>query len=1235
MSLKFWLGGAKSDKSDKLTQYVLSEAAANPSRQYLVVVPEQICLKTQKEYVAKSANHGILNIDILPFSRLAHRITDEVGDSRANVTTLDDMGKSLLIEHIANIHKDELTVIGENIGKLGYIEKVKSAISEFMQYGISVEKAYELAAKSESQGHGFLASKLKDVAFLYDCFSQTIKDRYTTVEETLDRTADIVHNSDTIKNSVIVFDGFTGFTPVQVKLIGRMMEYAVDIHVALLLEESGANRKDENGNANRLVEDKSARINNTIKEHELFYLSKRTINQLERMADERHVRIEDPYKYNTFSATTKSVPSVDNFSQTNCPGEKRCITPAILIGQNPDEEIEMVCGQIRRLVRGNGYRYKDIAIITGDIEKYRRTVGRVLGGHGIPYFIDKSEPVLMNPFTEYIRSIISVYVDNFSPASVFRFLKSGIVEFDSEEICILENYCIATGVKGYKKWHSRFVEITRTFDADNAIAIDKIREQVISKIDSFAGYLNEGNANTRLMPADKHEVRDFAAAIYRFIDADDMEQKLKESAKRFEAEGNFEKKEEYSQVYVRFMNILDQLCELIPDEKINIKEFGELIDAALSEVRIGILPGRIDYVQIGDLTRSRLDAPKALFIVGANDGIIPSVSGKSGIINDADKEFLLKQDEELMLAPTVREDEYTQRLYLYMMMNAPTEKLFVSYAGISSDGKALTPSYIIRKLKQQNPGIEVLHARDNEDYRDAYLDIANNLYSVICGEADSSTTDRILNLLRVILSGNDHEQIRSKLYDILNYALLTSGSEINGILGVGVSENGISENGVSENGDSIGKALANALYGRKIVGSVTRLETYANCAYQYFLKYGLKLNERETFEFEANEMGSIFHGSLSEFASLMDEEGISWPDISEEDEKRLVDRAVEKSVASEHMAKLYTTARSTYMVSRIKRIMGRTVNVLKAQLEHGEFKPKHFEVDFDTLGDLNCLNIRLSDEEMMRLKGRIDRVDTASTDEGTFVKIIDYKSSGKSMNLLAVYEGRQLQLLTYLNAAMEAERMPARESSNVKYPATESSNVKYPATESSNMLASDTDSVIPAGILYYHIDDPYISDAGESDEEIRQSIMKKLRMKGLINSDGKIAELIDRDLAKGSEVLYVTRKKDGDFSASKQLVSGNDFDILSRYVNLKIKDIGQEILSGNICIPVKDGKKRITECDCKYCDYKAVCTNKTGRNVVWDDTDDNSYDGDEIIDAKSVSNDEIIQMMKKALDNAR
>ncbi len=594
MALKFWLGGEGSDKSRRLIKYILDEADKNPQRQYLYVVPEQFGLATQRALVTGSKNRGILNIDVLSFTRLAHRISDEVGSYETNVTTLDEMGKSLIIGMLATKHRKELSVFAENIDKLGYVDKIKSVISEFMQYGITVEKSYELAVSARSEGRGLLAGKLNDIAFLYEQFREYIKNRYTTVEETLDIVSSLVPHSSTVKNSVIVFDGFTGFTPVQNKLIGVLMDHAIDIHVALLMEDC----IQENNTDDR------------IKEHELFYLSQKTMNQLGRMADERQIIIADPYKadktaiHNIRNSNAEIVYTDNNTrAKLNNTAEQH-----LFVGQNPSEEIRMLCNRIRELVRKRGYRYKDIGILAGDIEGYRHLMEREFDKHGIPFFIDRTEPVLLNPFIEYIRSFIGIFCDNYSIRSVFRFLKSGLCDLTDDEVYALENYCLATNTKGYRKWHERFDDHTQSAGADELLEINATREKLIERTDRFAVLLlhdkdaeeqnteeqKDAEAAGRVNAASKFTVKEFCVAIYRIFESERIEEKLKAAAERFGEEGNRKYAAEYGRIYVKVCDILDELCALIPDEKMDIRGFSKLLDAGLDTIRIGILPAGLD-----------------------------------------------------------------------------------------------------------------------------------------------------------------------------------------------------------------------------------------------------------------------------------------------------------------------------------------------------------------------------------------------------------------------------------------------------------------------------------------------------------------------------------------------------------------------------------------------------------------------------------------------------------------
>ena len=871
------------------------------------------------------------------------------------------------------------------------------------------------------------------------------------------------------------------------------------------------------------------------------------------MADERHVVIRDPYRADK-CGISNTCNSKDDFVYTkpkngqklNNTHEKAAVH--VLAGRDPSEEVKMVCTHISDLVRDEGYRYRDIAILTGDMDCYRHLIEREFGRHDIPFFTDRTEPILLNPFIEYIRAFIDIISDNYSISAVFRFLKSGLTDMSDEEINTLENYCIATGTKGHAKWHKRFDEHTKTVGADELLGINDTRECFIGKCDLFTKELDpKMNASSRFT------VRQFCTALYLLAKSDGIEDKLKAEAQGFEESGNRKLSAEYGRIYVQIMDILDELCTLIPEELTDIRGFGDLLDSGLSAIRIGMIPTGMDYVQIGDLTRSRFDNIKALFIVGANDGVIPNTSSGGGIINDNEREFMQKLDESLILAPSAREDIYTQQLYIYMAESKPTEHLYLSYSCTSANGRSLLPSYIVKKALSENPGERIerrvalpVYYHDEEEAFEALSDM---LYSTLTGQTDRETAFRTKGLLRYFLTLAGY---RPRLLNMIRKEIL---AEANGTE------------------DTIGAALAHAIYGKRLIASITRLESYANCAYRFFLEYGLSLREREVFSFEARDIGTIFHDSMKEYSLMMSESGKNWSTLPDDERDSLMDEAVSRVIERYRDTKLATSARYAYMEHRIRRIMRKSADIVSSQIRHGDFTPRYFEVDFDSMDSTKALSVKLSDDEMIRLRGRIDRVDTCEKDDGIYVRVIDYKSSHHEMDLAAVYEGRQLQLLVYLNAVMESEKSAGK-------------------------------NVIPAGVLYYRMDDPMIETKKElTGDEIHRLIMQKLRLNGLVNNDPDVLRMMDRDLADGSDVLPVSIGSKGEIKSTKQTISEKDFDILSEYVTKRIGEMGCEILAGNIAIPVPDGKKRFTEPDCAYCPFGAICQNRRR-------TAETAYDGE-------------------------
>ena len=276
MALRLWTGPSGSGKTRFLFDYVLNESEKNPDINYIVIVPEQFTLSTQREFIRLSRNHGILNVDVLSFARLAYKIFEEVGFKDARGNAIDDMGKNLILRHIASKCEDELKIFGGKMDKLGYITEVKSAISEFMQYGISEDKLSEMIDTANNNGKGQLALKLSDMKVLYHEFNSYIDKKYITKEEIITKAARAAHKSGRLKKSVVIFDGFTGFTPVQYSLIESLLQISRDIHVTVLTD----------------TRDNCAY--NT--KHELFYLGYKTSNKLKKIAELNNIEILNDFE---------------------------------------------------------------------------------------------------------------------------------------------------------------------------------------------------------------------------------------------------------------------------------------------------------------------------------------------------------------------------------------------------------------------------------------------------------------------------------------------------------------------------------------------------------------------------------------------------------------------------------------------------------------------------------------------------------------------------------------------------------------------------------------------------------------------------------------------------------------------------------------------------------------------------------------------------------------------------
>lgn len=1125
MGLRFYFGASGAGKSTGLHEEIVKRSIEEPETDFLVIVPDQFTMQTQMDLVKAHPKKGIMNIDVLSFGRLAHRILEEVGgDGR---TVLDDTGKSLVLRKVAENIEEDMPVIGGNLNKIGYIHEVKSAVSEFMQYGIGVRELEELTEFAKKRGA--LYYKLKDLGVLYKNFLLFIQEKYITTEETLDLLCRMLPKSRLIRNSVVALDGFTGFTPVQSRLVQRIMGMAKEVIVTAVMDG-----REENPYAVR-------------GEQQLFYLSKKTAADLIRLAEEEGVpRGRDVFiregkpltgqGNRGYEGEVRWVEELPRFAGNQemqhlekylfryparaYQGENKDIH--MIEASSPGEEIRQICIKMRELIRKKEYCYRDFAIVTGNLETYAAYVETEAEKFDIPVYMDYTKGILLNPFIEYIRSALKLVMDNFSYQSVFHYLRSGLTGFAREDTDKLENYVIACGISGRKKWSSLFTAMPEGTGEEELASFNRMR---LSILEQFVPLMERGIGTAG------EKIR----ALYHFITENRIQEKLAAYEKMFQNRGEMSRAREYGQIYRLVMDLLDQIESLLGEEKMSMKEFADILDAGFGEIQVGTIPQNVDRVVVGDIERTRLNKIKVLFFVGINDGNIPKNTGSGGIISDIDREFLKESPYEL--APSPRQQMYIQRLYLYMNMTKPSERLYLSYCKVNNEGKSIRPAYLIDTVKKLFPALPLARPeqRSFEEQieskkagMDYFTEMLRNYAAGVMGEKEER---KFFTLYHIYREDKEYEEETRHLVDgaFIRYQE-----------------------------KSLGKELARLLYGQMLLGSVSRLEKYASCAYAHFLQYGLSLKEREEYGFEAADMGNMFHGVLEKFTGKLQENGYTWFNFEEEDADRILRETLEEYASAYGETVLYSSARNEYAIERMHRILKRAVNTLQYQLKKGSFVPENVEVSFTMAEDLESVNIALSEEEKMKLRGRIDRIDTCEADGNIYVKVIDYKSGNRKFNLAALYYGLQLQLVVYMNAAVEMEKK------------------KNPGKK-----------VVPAALLYYHVADPMVKFDGEvTAEELDALLKKELRMTGIVNKNDAVIAYLDGEFTDKSDILPLERKKDGSLSVKSSVINEDELQEISRYVNLKVKEIGTEILEGKIAIdPYKQG----TDSACDYCSFRPVC----------------------------------------------
>ena len=1094
MGLRFIYGTAGTGK----TTYCFNEIKniINNESKIYIITPEQFSFTAEKKLLDVLPSGAAINAEVLTFNRMAYRVFGEVGG--ASKTILTDCGNSILIYDILESKKQEIKFLGKSDKN---IELVSRIFTELKKHNITIEKLEETINTIQDI---YLKTKLSDIYILYKEYENRLSNNYIDSNDVLTELAEKLDKSSMFDNAVIYIDEFAGFTEQEYILIKKLLGKAKQVNVTICTD---------------WLE------NNKLQENDIYFQNKITAQKIVKLAENEE--IENPVilkeKYRFKNAELKHLEE-NIYSNKYKKYNADVNNINLFLSMNPYSEIEYVAKEIIKLVREQNYRYKDIAIITKQIENYSAITKVIFEKYEIPVFIDEKKDLSQNYLIKYILAIFEIFSKNFTYEPMFNYIKTGLLEIEEEDIFKLENYCIKWGIKG-NKWYKEDWTFGN-LGSEELTFLNNLRTKIINPLLKLKEEMSKNKT-----------VESISKDLYIYLQENEILKKLQEKIEKFNQIGKQELANEYETGINVFLQVLDELVMVFKNKKVSFEKYRELIKIGLQNKGLGAIPATQDQVILGDVDRSRSHNVKAVFIIGINDGIFPSANKDEGFLNDKDREDLKKL--ELELAKTTKDRLYEEQFNIYKAITVPEEKLYLSYTSTDSEGRAIRPSILITKIKKIFPNL-----KENSDIikkesfiglpEETFDELLINLYNLSNGEKIDSIWKDVYNWYL------KNDKWKEKLKEALK------GLEYTNLP------------------DKINSDIIDKLYGNKMQTSVSKLEQYRTCPFSFYLKYGLNLKEEETYEIKSIDTGSFMHEIIDDFFEMVKNNEIDVKNISKEEIEKIIHEIVTDKITLSRNAMFTSSNKFKILLKKLEKVLIQSIIYIVQNLANSKFQILGNEVEFKPGGKYPPIELSLEDGKKIEITGKIDRIDLAEDEHGKYIRIIDYKSSVKNINLNEVMFGIQLQLITYLDEVITKGDF------------------------------------LPAGALYFNLIDPIITLAGnKSTEEIEKEVQKNFKMKGIVLADINIVKMMDTKLEKGySETIPVYIDKDGNISKNlSSTISEEDFTNLQKKVRSIIKQISKEIFSGDISIKPYYNKDKKTPCE--FCKYKTICnfnTKQKGNN---------------------------------------
>lgn len=1118
MLLDLIYGGVGTGKTELCIELIERTMKKNPTHNAILTVPDQYSYTAEKRIAERLGGIGLNGIEVLTFSQFFRRYI------KKDKTYLSAAGKQMLFYRaVSGVKTDGKSLFSGSADKPGFVGKVAELVSEMKRYTVLPRQLKELSEGKTDM----LSRKLSEFADIYAAYDEELERGFTDADDDFVRLAEFIEESGEFKNTHIWFDGFADFLPQHYRVIRAFLRCAGSVHVSLCMEET---EKEQAG---------------------VFSVSADTAQRLKKIAEDEGARIYEQSCENV-CRTIRSpelmhlMKNWDNRRKIYG-GEAEDIS--LFAARDLYSEVDYAAKKIIEEVK-NGARYRDITLFCCGVEKYSHLIEAVFGDYSIPYFTDIEVPITEHPIILTVLAAFSADSENWSYESVFRYLRSGYVyvkgsggaeRLSADSIDLLENYVLRHGIRGKKAWlgEKAWEELGGVFDE----IIDDRRgmPEDIEEINRVRGIIAAPFRKFYENASGRRSVRELSEALYKFLCDIHLYEGIEEEVRRLSDSGNRNEAEQMKQIWNFLMEVINQAVVIASEEKISRESYCEMIKSGLSRAVMQIIPSGIDSVAVSDAGRNSAGNADIVFFLGAIGGTMPNEVHSDGILSDADR----KKAEEigLEIAKDSVKKSKQEMFKLYRAVTSASRKIYLSYPTSDAEGTAMQPSAFVADLYRMFPKMKL---EDNlADVSEEHIYNKKQAFLYIMRSVSDKKLKKNATAAAEIFKGDEDFE---RSLGMARYA-----------------------GEYKKRQPEISAENARALYNDYHRYSVSRLNDYSACPFSYFIKHGLKAQEREIRQIRKFEIGSLLHYAVCEYCrdvegELTDFSDIKrrWLELEKEESDSIAERIMEDiserilSSASRDAGKI------KYILGRMKKILLRSVEIVRLSLSRGEYTAvcyeEKFQIDIEWGG------------KSVGLNGTIDRVDASPCEEEgkLYLRVIDYKSGNKSFDVTSISNSTDMQLVVYAIAATELYKKGA--------------------------LGRAQKGLTPeiSGILYNKLRDDRVKCKEANTEELEKLRISQMKPDGIVVADkaeeADAAVRMDRNLTAGAKSefmkLALTSKGDALDGRFSSAVERDKFNILMNYVKKTTVRIDSEIFGGKIEIKPSSGKGGRA---CRFCAYREIC----------------------------------------------